>query len=64
MDFLVKSAAMGYSKTKLERILIKKKKLTDDFNGEGWWIPFLQRHPNLSLRCIDSLFLLRKKSSD
>ena len=48
VDFLVKSAAMGYGKTKqevfsiLERILIKKKKLTDHFNGEGWWIQFLQ----------------------
>ena len=41
VDFMVKSAAMGYGKTKqevfsiLERILIKKKKLTDHFNGEG-----------------------------
>ena len=44
----MKSAAMGYGKTKqevfsiLERILIKKKNLTDHFNGEGWWIRFLQ----------------------
>ena len=62
VDFLVKSAAMGYGKTKqevfsiLERILINKK-LTDDFKGEGWWIRFLQRHPNLSLHCTDSLSL-------
>ena len=43
----MKSAATGYGKTKqevfsiLERILIKKK-LTDHFNGEWWWIRFLQ----------------------
>lgn len=68
VDFLIKSAAMGYGKTKrevfsiLERTLKKKGKFHDHFNGEGWWIRFMIRHPKLSLRCTDSLSRVRVKA--
>ena len=61
VDFLIKSASMELGKTKrevvsiVERTLKKKGKLPESFNGEGWWIRFTQRHPNLSLRIADSL---------
>ena len=32
---------------------------TDTFNGEGWWLRFMQRHPVLSLRTADPPFWVR-----
>ena len=64
-DFLVKAAAMGCGKTKkevfsiLERTLKKKGSLHDHFNGEGWWIRFMERYPRLSLRSTDALSRMR-----
>ena len=63
--FLVKSSEIGYGKTKREiisivqRTLRKKRKVLDHFNGEGWWIRFMERHPRLSLRSSDPLSRVR-----
>ena len=68
VDFLKKTAALGYGKTKrevfsiVERTLKKKGTLNDHFNGEGWWIRFMEHHPNLSLRTTDSLSRVRAKA--
>jgi hypothetical protein len=59
--FLVQLAEMGVGKTKREVLVIvqsvleKKGWSTDSFNGEGWWIRFMQRHPGLSLQTADPL---------
>ena len=58
---LVKSAEIGVGKTKREvfsivqRVLTKKGKSLDHFNGEGWWTGFTERHPKFSLRASDPL---------
>ena len=53
--FLIRASEVGSGKTKREVIVIvqhvleKKGRDTDSFNGEGWWLRFMQRHPALSL---------------
>ena len=60
-DFLIKYLEFGCGKTKREvidivkRTLQKKGRNLDHFNGEGWWLRFMERHPKLSLRCSDPL---------
>ena len=64
-NFLMRASQLGIGKTKTEVIsivrktLVKKKKSLDRFNGEGWWIRFMNRHPQLSLRCSDPLSRVR-----
>ena len=64
-DFLLKCSELGCGKTKREvidivrRTLQKKGNNLDHFNGEGWWLRFMQRHPELSLRCSDPLSRMR-----
>ena len=59
--FLVNCSKMGYGKTRREifgivqRTLKKKGRSDENFNGEGWWTRFMERHPQLSLRCSDPL---------
>ena len=44
VQFLMKSAAMGCGKTKRELFSIVEKTIKmENFNGEGWWIRFIQR---------------------
>ena len=56
---------VGYGKTKREVLLIVQKTLEqkgtkpDDYNGEGWYFRFMQRHPTLSLRSADPLSYVR-----
>ena len=67
-DFLISVARLGYGKTKHEvfnivrRTLEKKGKDVSKFNGEGWWIRFKDRHPQLSLRTADPLSMSRANS--
>lgn len=67
-DFLVKVASIGHGKTKrevitiVERTLKKKEMATDKFNGEGWWLRFMERHDKLSLRTTDPLSRVRKNA--
>ncbi|ORU94637.1 MAG: hypothetical protein A6F71_09420 [Cycloclasticus sp. symbiont of Poecilosclerida sp. M] len=61
VDFLKKSATLGCGKTKREVFIILKKKgrFNNHFNGEGWWLRFMQRHQTLSLRSSDALSRVR-----
>ena len=66
--FLIDVSKMGHGKTKQEVLLIvqkaveKKGKMTDHFNGEGWWTGFTQRHPELALRTADPLSYSRSNA--
>ena len=57
----MKCSTDGCGKTRRETITIvlntlkKKEKNIDNFNGDGWWIRFMQRNPKLSLRASDPL---------
>ena len=68
VDFLIQVARLGYGKTKqeildiLRKTLEKKKVDTSKFNGEGWWVRFKERHPQLSLRTADPLSMSRANS--
>ena len=68
VDFLIQVARLGYGKTKqeildiLHKTLEKKKVDTSKFNGEGWWVRFKERHPQLSLRTADPLSMSRANS--
>ena len=59
--FLIEVCKMGHGKTKHEVILIvektvkKKGRLSEHFNGEGWWNRFTKRHPEIALRTADPL---------
>ena len=63
--FLKNASNVGYGKTKREVLLIVQKTLEqkgtkpDDYNGEGWYFRFMQRHPTLSLRSADPLSYVR-----
>ena len=67
-EFFIQVARLGYGKTKqevldiLRKTLEKKKVNTSKFNGEGWWIRFKERHPQLSLRTADPLSMSRANS--
>jgi len=39
------------SKVQMEGVDVEQCK----FNGEGWWVGFKQRHPNLTLQTSDAL---------
>lgn len=68
--FLIEISQIGYGKTKQEVLMIvqktleKKKIDTSKFKGEGWWIRFKNRHPELSLRTADPLSMVRVKCDD
>lgn len=53
--FLMQVSEIGWGKTKREviqivrQVLVKKGRDTESFNGEGWWLRFMERHPKLSL---------------
>jgi len=67
---------MGQGKTKREvldivrnKIQIEKKKKGRSieqckFNGEGWWVGFKHRHPDLTLRTSDALSYSRSNAVD
>ena len=63
--FLIQVSEIGWGKTKREVIMIvhqtveKKGRNTESFNGEGWWLRFVERHPRLSLRTADPLSRVR-----
>ena len=62
VTFLIQVSEMGSGKTKREVIVIvqhvveKKGYNTVLFNGEDWWLRFMQHHPVFSLRTADPLF--------
>ena len=63
--FLIDVSQIGYSKTKREVLMIVQKTLEkkevdiSKFKGEGWWIHFKCRHPEISLRTTDPLSMVR-----
>ena len=67
-EFLITCSELGYGKTKREVIGIVRKALQKKghelahFNGEGWWLRFMQRHPKLSLHCSDPLSRVRSNA--
>ena len=67
-SFLIESSSMGYGKTRREvidivkRTVAKKGRDIKNFNGEGWWSRFMDRHPKLSLRTADPLSRVRKNA--
>ena len=67
-DFLVKSAEIGCGKTRREvisivrRVVDKKGRNLDNFNGDGWWFRFMERNPELSLRTSDPLSRVRRNA--
>ena len=66
--FLNDVCKMGHGKTKQEvlflvkKVLDKKERSVQSFNGEGWWNKFMQRHPELSLRTADPLSYSRSNA--
>ena len=66
--FLIEVCKMGHGKTKQEVLLIvqktlkKKRRLTEHFNGEGWWTRFTKRHPEITLRTPDPLSYSRSNA--
>ena len=61
-DWLVLSASIGYPKSRDDVIGIVRKTLhkkeghpVEDFKGRGWWLRFMQRWPQLTLRKGDAL---------
>ena len=43
----------------VKRTLHKKGRSFDSFNGEGWWIRYVEHHPTLSLHTSDPLSRVR-----
>ena len=62
---------MGQGKTKQEvkcivrKIIERKGRQAESFNGEGWWYGFMKRHPELSISAlVSSTFILLLKYND
>ena len=69
VNFLVKSAAIGYARTRNEVIAMIEQLLTSRANGHpqivssGWWQSFAKRHPEVTLRKSAPLSIARMKGS-
>ena len=71
VEFIIKCSKMGYGKTRqdvmklVESCLAKKEDLKRKSNklSNGWWVRFLQRWPQLSLRKGDSFAVVREEAS-
>ena len=69
-NYLVKSAKLGYPKTRVEvmglvrKTLAAKQASLDNFKGKGWWQRFLERWPKLTLRKGDALAQVRAEATN
>lgn len=68
VKFLIRSAAIGYGKSRKEVIaLVQSVLYTKGITkvvSNGWWESFCRRHPNLSLHAAAPLSMARAKASD
>ena len=46
----------------VRRVVDKKGRNLDNFNGDGWWFRFMERNPELSLRTSDPLSRVRRNA--
>ncbi len=68
VQFLIRSAAIGYGKSRKEVIALVQSVLNSKGIAKsvtnGWWESFCRRHPNISLRAAAPLSMVRAKASD
>ena len=66
-DHLIQAAESGYGKTRKQvksivENVAREKNLRSECVSDGWWRRFMERQPQLSLRCGDSTAHIRMNS--